>query len=203
MVLNVFIYSVLASQIHQHFSNCCFGWKYLLLHVTLTKPEITLHVLLCIHLNGVVRTSSFVHFFCVSVCLSVCVLHHPLNWVSVCVCGRPLSIRWGHRPRLYMPNPLVSKSTPVSDCLCKLLQDQIRISWSCQRLLTLGSWLKKSRAKIYLAFFYSQSLHIAVTWKPGESWRITLLIHPLALYEGIAAARTTGEGMASRFHSMS
>lgn len=85
MVLNVFIYSVLASQIHQHFSNCCFGWKYLLLHVTLTKPEITLHVLLCIHLNGVVRTSSFVHFFCVSVCLSVCVLHHLLNWVSVCV----------------------------------------------------------------------------------------------------------------------
>lgn len=48
----------------------------------------------------------------------------------MCVCGRPLSIRWGHRPRLYTPNPLVSKSTPVSDCLCKLLQDQRRISLS-------------------------------------------------------------------------
>ncbi len=135
---------------------------------------------MCVHLIRVVRTG-FCWLF-VFLCVWVCVLlQRSLNWVCV----------W--QTTLKKVRSSAKAIHARSSCLKILVlltafANYFRIKEELvEALLYLSKtsnfrFMTQEKAQIYRSCFYLQRLRIVVTWKPVESWRIRLLIHPLALY---------------------
>lgn len=135
--------------------------------------------MMCVHLNRVVRTSSFVAFF-VCVCVHVVA---AFTKSSVCVADHSQQgevIGQGYtRPILLSQNPHLLLTAFAN--YYRIKEELVEALLYLSKTSNFG-FMTQEKAQIYLSCLYFQSLRIAVTWKPVESWRIRLLIHPLALY---------------------